>query len=246
MHKIVLLRHGESVWNRQGLFTGWTDVALSPAGIAEARAAGRELKRRGFVFDRAWYSYLQRTRQTLRLVLAEMGSPRLPAEADWRLNERHYGDLQGLNKAEMARKFGLDQVFRWRRGYDVHPPQITASNPYDQRDDKKYKGIRVPRGESLKDVVARVVPFWREEIRPELKQDEMILIVASGNSLRALIKYLDQVPARDIVKLNIPLAIPLVYELDDDLRPLRRYYLADRKRLAAASKRAGGASRTGN
>jgi 2,3-bisphosphoglycerate-dependent phosphoglycerate mutase len=233
MYKIVFLRHGESVWNRKGLFTGWTDVALTKTGEAEARIAGRELRRRGFVFDRAWYSFLRRTKKTLHLVLSELDSPRLPVAADWRLNERHYGDLQGVSKVQMARKFGLNQVGRWRRGYDVHPPKITADNPYDQRDDKKYKGIKVPREESLKDVVARVVPFWREEVIPRIKDGDRILIAASGNSLRALIKYLDQVPGRAIVKLDIPFAIPLVYELDENLRPRRHYYLATKKKLAA-------------
>lgn len=233
MYKIVLLRHGESTWNKKGLFTGWTDVALTKRGEAESRGAGRELKKKGFVFDLAYTSLLRRASRTLHLALGTMNQVKIPVNIDWRLNERHYGNLQGVSKVQMAKKFGLDQVFRWRRGYDVHPPKITADNPYDQRDDKKYQGFRVPREESLKDVMGRVTPFWREKVAPRLKDGDRILIAASGNSLRALIKYLDNVPAREIVKLDIPFAIPLVYELDKNLKPQRHYYLATKKKLAA-------------
>jgi len=233
MYKIVFLRHGESVWNKKDLFTGWTDVPLTKLGESEAIEAGRYLRRRGFVFDIAWHSFLKRTTKTLHLVLDELKSPPSTIYADWRLNERHYGNLQGSSKIAMAHKFGMDQVFHWRRGYDVHPPQITAANRYNQRNDKKYKDIMVPREESLKDVVTRVVEFWKEEVVPRIKNGDRILIVASGNSLRALIKYLDKVPVREIIKLNIPLAIPLVYELDKNLKPQRHYYLASKKKLDA-------------
>ena len=237
MYKIVLLRHGESVWNKKGLFTGWTDVNLTKKGEAEARESGRKLKQKGFVFDLAYTSLLRRASRTLGLALKTMKQKKISVNVDWRLNERHYGGLQGLSKVVMAKKFGLAQIFRWRRGYNVHPPKITASNRYDQRDDKKYRGIRVPREESLEDVVNRVVPFWREKVVPGIKNGDRILIAASGNSLRALIKYLDNVPAREIVKLDIPFAIPLVYELDRNLKPRRHYYLATKKKLAAEIER---------
>jgi 2,3-bisphosphoglycerate-dependent phosphoglycerate mutase len=233
MPKIVLLRHGESVWNKKGLFTGWTDVNLTQRGVAEARTAGRELKKHGFVFDLAYTSLLKRAARTLSLAVQEM-KIKLPVKVDWRLNERHYGNLQGLNKVAMAKKFGEAQVLIWRRSYDVRPPKIDAQNPYNQSHEAKYQDITVPATESLKDVVARVVPFWRQEIVPKLKRGEKILIVASGNSLRAIVKYLDKVSPQDIVGLDIPTGIPLVYELDKNLKPLRHYYLADPKKLLAA------------
>lgn len=232
MYKLVLLRHGESVWNKKGLFTGWTDVSLTARGERESRAAGRELRRRGFIFDLVFVSFLKRTSQTLKWVLDGLKISKMLIRKDWPLNERHYGNLQGLNKVSLAKKFGLAQIFLWRRGYSIKPPPIITDNPYDQRDDIKYQGIHVPDRESLKDVVARVVPFWRQTIAPEIKKGRRILIVASGNSLRALIKYLDKIPAQEIVKLDIPFTIPLVYELDNKLKPIRHYYLADKKKLA--------------
>ena len=224
MPRIVLLRHGESVWNQQKLFTGWTDVDLSELGREQARAAGRKLKDEGFIFDAGFTSCLKRTKLTMELVLQEMGV-KIPVTADWRLNERHYGNLQGLNKEQMAEQFGAEQVQIWRRSYDVRPPEIAADNQYNQKDDPQYQGIVVPSAESLADVVVRVVPFWQEVIVPLLQADQTIIIVASGNSLRALIKYLDQISPEEIVNLEIPTGQPLVYELDDDLRPIKHYYL---------------------
>lgn len=224
MHKIVLLRHGESVWNQQKLFTGWTDVDLSELGQEQAREAGRKLKAEGFVFDVGFTSCLKRTKLTMNLILQEMGAD-IPVKADWRLNERHYGNLQGLNKEQMAEQFGAEQVQIWRRSYDVRPPEIAADNKYNQKDDPQYQGIAVPSAESLADVVVRVVSFWKKVIVPLLKADQKIIIVASGNSLRALIKDLDQISSEEIVNLEIPTGQPIVYELDDDLRPIRHYYL---------------------
>ncbi len=234
MHKIVLLRHGESTWNKKGLFTGWADINLTRTGVNEAGQAGKELKKRGFKFDFAYSSLLIRAQKTLNIVLRELKLKNIPVVFDWRLNERHYGNLQGLSKKEMTEKFGAKQVLIWRRSYSVRPPKISDHNPYNQKNDPKYKNIKVPTAESLKDVVARVVPFWKQEIIPQLKVNKKIIISASGNSLRALIKYLDKVPAKKIVNFNIPTGIPLVYELDDKLKPIKRYYLADKKKLKAA------------
>jgi 2,3-bisphosphoglycerate-dependent phosphoglycerate mutase len=234
MYKIVLLRHGESTWNKKGLFTGWTDVNLTKKGETEAKESGRGLKKNGFIFDLAYTSLLRRASRTLRLALKELGQRNIPVKTDWRLNERHYGNLQGLNKITMAKKFGEKQVLIWRRSYDVRPPRIDDNNKYNQKYDVKYKGIKVPAAESLRDVVARVRPFWRTEIAPKIKKGERIIITASGNSLRAIVKYLDKVSSRDIVGLNIPTGIPLVYELDKNLRPVRHYYLADSKKLHVA------------
>ena len=234
MYKIVLLRHGESTWNKKGLFTGWTDVDLTERGEEEARRAGHQLRKKGFRFDAAYTSLLKRAVRTLRIVLKEMGATDLPVVVDWRLNERHYGDLQGLNKLAMVKKFGEAQVLVWRRSYDVPPPKIRRQNRFNQKNDPRYKGIPVPETESLKDVVARVMPLWRKEISPRIKAGERLIISASGNSLRAIVKYLDKVPPRVITGLNIPTGIPLVYELDKDLRPIRHYYLADKKELESA------------
>lgn len=231
MIKIVLLRHGESVWNRKNLFTGWTDVDLTQRGVLEAKDAGKKLLQAGFNFDIAYASYLKRAKRTMRLALREINQKNLVKLFDWRLNERHYGDLQGLNKSEMAEKFGEKQVHIWRRSYGVRPPEISKKNKYNQANDKMYAQIPVPSSESLKDVVIRVKNFWQEKIVPQLKENKKILIVASGNSLRALIKYLDGVSAQEITKLNIPTGIPLIYELDNDLKPRRHYYLASRKEL---------------
>lgn len=237
MYKIVLLRHGESVWNKKGLFTGWTDVNLSQKGVSEAQAAGRELKKNKYHFDLAFTSLLKRASRTLKITLTELKQTDVPVFADWRLNERHYGNLQGLNKKQMVKKFGEKQVLIWRRSFAVRPPKIDSQNPYNQKNDPKYRGIPVPDCESLKDVVARIVPFWKKEVAPQIKKDKKIIITASGNSLRAIIKYLDKVSASEIANLNIPTAMPLVYELDKNLKPIRHYYLADPKKLQAAVER---------
>lgn len=235
MNKLVLLRHGESVWNQQGLFTGWTDVDLSVNGVLEAKQAGRKLKKAGFSFDVAYTSYLKRALKTLDIVLEETDQLWLPVAKDWRLNERHYGNLQGLNKQQMAKKFGEEQVKIWRRSYDVRPPKIEASNKFNQKGEVKYRGIKVPTTESLQDVVARVQPIWEQELAPMIKAGYRLLITASGNSLRALVKILEDMPVAEIVDFNIPTAIPLVYELNNKLQTKSRYYLASAKELQAAT-----------
>ncbi len=234
MYKIVLLRHGESTWNKKGLFTGWTDVNLTKKGELEAKEAGRELKKNGFYFDLAYTSLLRRASRTLRISLSELKIKKIPVLSDWRLNERHYGNLQGLNKIEMAKKFGEEKVLVWRRSYDVRPPRIDSQNKYNQKYDLKYRGIEVPDTESLKDVVARVMPLWKKEIAPQIRRGKRIIVAASGNSLRAVVKYLDKISPKDIVNLNIPTGIPLVYELNKNLQPIRHYYLADPKKVQAA------------
>jgi len=234
MYRIVLLRHGESTWNKKGLFTGWTDVNLSKKGVSEAHEAGFELKKKGYKFDLFYTSLLIRAERTLNIVLQELKMINSPVFKDWRLNERHYGNLQGLNKKEMAAKFGEKQVLIWRRSYSIRPPKIDKNNLYNQKGEAKYKGIKVPEAESLKDVVSRVLPFWKKEVIPQLGAGKKIIIVASGNSLRAIIKFLDKVPAKEITNLNVPTGIPLIYELDDQLKPIRHYYLADKKRLKEA------------
>ena len=239
MHKLVLLRHGESAWNRENRFTGWTDVDLTPKGVEEARSAGRLLKSGGYEFDIAFTSVLKRAIRTLWLALEELDRMWLPVEKDWRLNERHYGDLQGLNKAEMAAKFGEEQVLVWRRSYDTPPPTLSPSDKRYEGSDPRYAGIAVPRTECLKDTVARVLPYWNSTIAPAIKDGKRVLIAAHGNSLRALVKHLDDVSDKDIVGLNIPTGIPLVYELDAALRPIKHYYLGDAdeiaRRIAAVS-----------
>jgi 2,3-bisphosphoglycerate-dependent phosphoglycerate mutase len=232
MHKLVLLRHGESDWNRENRFTGWTDVDLSPQGIAEARAGGKLLKSEGHAFDLAFTSVLKRAIRTLWIALDELGQMWLPVEKSWRLNERHYGALQGLNKAEMAAKFGEQQVLVWRRSYDVPPDPLNTNDPRYEGKDPRYAGIDVPRTECLKDTVARVVPYWQGTIAPAVRAGKRVLIAAHGNSLRALVKYLDSVSDEKIVQLNIPTGIPLVYELDDSLKPLRHRYLGDPEEVA--------------
>jgi 2,3-bisphosphoglycerate-dependent phosphoglycerate mutase len=239
MFKLVLLRHGESSWNRENRFTGWTDVDLSPAGIDEARAAGRLLKSGGYDFDLAFTSVLKRAIRTLWLALDELDRLWLPVDKSWRLNERHYGALQGLNKAEMAAKFGEQQVMVWRRSYDTPPPALSPDDSRYEGRDPRYAGVQVPRTECLKDTVARVLPYWESAIAPAIRSGRRVLVAAHGNSLRALIKYLDRVSDEAIVKLNVPTGIPLVYELDDALRPLQHDYLGDAdevaKRIAAVS-----------
>ncbi|MFA6995360.1 MAG: 2,3-diphosphoglycerate-dependent phosphoglycerate mutase [Patescibacteria group bacterium] len=234
MYKLVLLRHGESAWNKKGLFTGWTDVNLTTRGKEEAKEAGQELKKNGFVFDLAYTSFLKRASLTLKIALRELGQAQIPVKADWRLNERHYGNLQGLNKREMVKKFGEEQVLLWRRSYDVRPPKIDRQNLYNQQGDLKYKGIKVPEAESLKDVVARVTPFWQQEIIPKIKRGERVIIAASGNSLRAIVKYLDKITPREIAGWDIPTGIPLIYEFDRNLRVRRHYYLANTNKLQMA------------
>ena len=232
MPKLVLLRHGESDWNRENRFTGWTDVDLSTQGISEARAAGKLLKSEGYAFDLAYTSVLKRAIRTLWIALDELGQMWLPVEKSWRLNERHYGDLQGLNKAEMAAKFGEDQVLVWRRSYDTPPPPLKPTDPRYEGKDPRYAGIKVPQTECLKDTVARVVPYWRDTIAPSIRGGKRVLIAAHGNSLRALVKHLDGISDDAIVKLNIPTGIPLVYELDESLKPLRHTYLGDPDEVA--------------
>jgi 2,3-bisphosphoglycerate-dependent phosphoglycerate mutase len=237
MHKLVLLRHGESVWNRENRFTGWTDVDLSDRGREEAREAGRLLREGGFEFDLAFTSVLKRAIRTLWIALDEMDLMWLPVRNSWRLNERHYGALQGLNKAETAAKFGDEQVKIWRRSYDIPPPALEGGDARHPRNERRYAGLdpaELPLTECLKDTVARFLPLWNEAIAPEVRAGRRVLIAAHGNSLRALIKYLDGVFERDIVELNVPTGIPLVYELDAELKPLRHYYLGDPARVAAA------------
>ena len=239
MHKLVLLRHGESAWNKENRFTGWTDVDLSAVGIEEARVAGRLIKSAGFEFDIAYTSLLKRAIRTLWIALDEMDRLWLPVEKNWRLNERHYGDLQGLNKAETAAKFGEKQVLVWRRSYDIPPPELSTSDSRYEGKDPRYAGITVPRTECLKDTVARAVPFWNSTIAPAIKAGRRVLVAAHGNSLRAMVKHLDGISDSEIVGLNIPTGIPLVYELDDALRPKKHYYLGDpvevERRLAAVA-----------
>jgi len=237
MHRIVLLRHGESVWNKENRFTGWTDVDLSDRGREEAKEAGSLLKQEGFTFDLAFTSVLKRAIRTLWITLDEMDRMWIPVRNSWRLNERHYGALQGLNKAETAAKFGDQQVKIWRRSYDIPPPVLEASDPRAPGNDPRYRDLSTaerPLTECLKDTVARFLPLWNNSIAPEVKSGRRVIIAAHGNSLRALIKYLDNISDHDIVELNIPTGIPQVYELDADLKPLRHYYLGDQARLEAA------------
>jgi 2,3-bisphosphoglycerate-dependent phosphoglycerate mutase len=232
MRKLVLLRHGESEWNRDNRFTGWVDVDLSATGVAEARAAGRLLKGEGYAFDLSYTSVLKRAIRTLWLALDELDQMWLPVEKSWRLNERHYGDLQGLNKAEMAAKFGEEQVMVWRRSYDIPPPALSTQDKRYAGGDPRYAGIQVPTTECLKDTVARVVPYWQSSIVPAVRSGKRVLVAAHGNSLRALVKHLDGISDDAIVKLNIPTGIPLVYELDESLKPLKHYYLGDADEVA--------------
>ena len=237
MYKLVLLRHGESTWNQENRFTGWTDVGLTEKGLAEAVAAGQLLKREGYEFDIAFTSVLRRAIKTLWSVLEEMDRMWIPVQHSWRLNERHYGALQGLNKAETAAKFGDAQVLVWRRAYDTPPPPLDENDPRYEINDPRYAGLKpgeCPRTECLKDTVTRVLPFWNEAIAPAIRSGKRVVVAAHGNSLRALIKYLDGVSDADIVGLNIPTAQPLVYELDADLKPIRNYYLGDPEAIKAA------------
>jgi 2,3-bisphosphoglycerate-dependent phosphoglycerate mutase len=240
MHTLVLLRHGESVWNKENRFTGWVDVPLSEQGEAEAREAGRLMKAEGLVFDVAYTSLLERAIRTLWLALEQMDASNLPVYRSWRLNERHYGALQGLDKAETAAKHGEEQVKVWRRSYDVRPPALDKDDPTWPGHDERYKGLEpeeIPSTECLMDVVERFLPLWKGTIEPTIRRGEKVLIVAHGNSLRALVKHLDKVSDADIVGLNIPTGIPLVYELDDYLQPRRHRYLGDPEAAKAAAER---------
>ena len=238
MHKLVLIRHGESTWNLENRFTGWTDVDLTPTGVSQAMSAGKLLKAEGYEFDLCYTSVLKRAIHTLWYALDEMDRTWLPVQKSWRLNERHYGALQGLNKGETAQKFGDEQVLVWRRSYDTPPPALEAQDPRCERGDRRYADLdpaQVPLTECLKDTVARVLPFWNDTMVPAIRSGQRILVAAHGNSIRALVKYLDNISDDDIVGLNIPNGIPLVYELDDDLQPIRHYYLGDAEAAARAA-----------
>ncbi len=237
MYKVVLLRHGESIWNKENRFTGWTDVDLSDKGKEEAKKAGIVLKREGFTFDIAFTSVLKRAIRTLWMALDEMDLMWLPVQNSWRLNERHYGDLQGLNKSEMAAKFGEEQVLVWRRSYDTPPPALKKDDPRSPAKDPRYRDMDpkdIPLTECLKDTVARFLPYWHDTIAPVIRSGKKVVIAAHGNSLRALVKYLDNVSDEEIVHLNIPTGMPLVYELDKDLKPLKHYYLGDPEEVKKA------------
>ena len=238
MHKLVLIRHGESTWNLENRFTGWTDVPLTATGIEQAKNAGRLLRGEGYEFDVCHTSVLKRAIHTLWHCLDEMDRQWLPVVKSYRLNERHYGALQGLNKAETAKKFGDEQVLVWRRSYDIPPPALEPDDPRAERSDPRYARLassEVPLTECLKDTVARVMPFWNESMAPAIRAGKRVLVAAHGNSIRALVKYLDGISDQDIVGLNIPNGIPLVYELDADLKPIRHYYLGDAEAAARAA-----------
>lgn len=238
MYKLVLVRHGQSEWNLENRFTGWTDVGLTDQGRAEAHSAGQLLKDGGYVFDLAFTSVLRRAIQTLWIVLEEMGLEWIPVSNDWQLNERHYGALQGLNKAETAKKFGDEQVHTWRRSYDVPPPALELSDERHPRFDPRYAGLspeELPATESLKLTLERVLPYWHATLAPTIQSGKQVLVVAHGNSLRAMVKYLDNISDEEIPGLNIPTGVPLVYELDDELKPIKHYYLGDPEEIARAA-----------
>ena len=238
MYKLVLIRHGESTWNLENRFTGWTDVDLTPVGVQQAMSAGQLLKAEGWDFDVCFTSVLKRAIRTLWLTLDEMDRTWLPVIKDYRLNERHYGALQGLNKADMAKQYGDEQVLIWRRSYDTPPPALEPTDPRSERSDRRYAKLQpaqVPLTECLKDTVARVLPYWNDSIAPAIRAGKRVLVSAHGNSIRALVKYLDGISDADIVGLNIPNGIPLVYELDAALKPIRSYYLGDAEAAAKAA-----------
>ncbi len=237
MHTLVLVRHGESTWNKENRFTGWTDVDLSEKGIQEAHEAGQLLKQEGFIFDVAFTSVLKRAIRTLWIIMDEMDLMWIPVYNSWRLNERHYGALQGLNKSEMAARYGEEQVHIWRRSYDIRPPALEKNDPRFPGFDPRYKDLKadeLPATECLKDTVARFLPYWHDTIAPTIRSGKRVIIAAHGNSLRALVKYLDNIPDDKIVEMNIPTGIPLVYELDQDLRPIRSEYLGDAEAVRKA------------
>lgn len=237
MKKLVLLRHGESVWNKENRFTGWTDVDLSPKGMEEAKQAGQLLKEAGFAFDVAYTSVLKRAIRTLWIAMDTMDLLWVPVHRSWRLNERHYGALQGLNKSEMAVQYGEEQVHIWRRSYDVPPPALEKTDPRSPSHDRRYGALsatELPLTECLKDTVARCIPYWHETIKPAVQQGKQVIVAAHGNTLRALVKYFDNISDNEIVGLNIPTGVPLVYEFSDDLKPMRHYYLGDQEAVAKA------------
>ncbi len=237
MYKVVLLRHGESTWNKENRFTGWTDVDLSEKGLQEAKEAAKLLKEGGHTIDIAYTSVLRRGIKTLWIVLDDMDLMWIPVYRSWRLNERHYGALQGYSKSEMAKEVGEEQVLIWRRSYDVPPPALKTSDPRYPGNEAKYADLNadeIPLTECLKDTVARVLPYWHETITPTIKSGKKVLISAHGNSLRALVKYLDNMPDEEVVKLNIPTGVPLIYELDDEFKPISHYYLGDTEKIAEA------------
>jgi len=239
MLKVVLLRHGESTWNKENRFTGWTDVDLSEQGLSEAKNAGEVLKEEGYIFDMAYTSVLKRAIRTLWITLDKLDLMWIPVERSWRLNERHYGALQGLNKAQTARKFGEEQVHIWRRSYDIQPPALDKQDERYPGKDPRYKNLtdeELPRTECLKDTVERFLPYWKDVIVPSIKSGKKIIIAAHGNSLRALVKYLDNIPDDEIVGLNIPTGIPLVYELDETLKPIKHYYLGNPEEIEKKAK----------
>ena len=238
--KLVLLRHGESTWNRENRFTGWTDVDLDRTGVSEAQRAAKELREAGFIFDLAFSSVLKRAIRTLWIVLDRLDLMWIPVERSWHLNERHYGALQGLNKSDTAKKYGAEQVHIWRRSYDVRPPALSSDDPRNPRFDPRYRDIdpsHLPVTECLKDTLERVLPYWNGTIIPEIKKNRKILIAAHGNSLRALVKHLDNISDSEITELNIPTGIPLVYELEEECRAIRHYYLGDPEAAKAAAER---------
>ncbi len=237
MKKLVLLRHGESTWNQDNRFTGWTDVDLTPKGVEEAKNAGQLLRDNGFVFDVAHTSVLKRAIRTLWITLDVMDQMWIPINLSWRLNERHYGALQGLNKAETALKYGEEQVLIWRRSYDTQPPELTSDDDRFPGADPRYNNLEssdIPLTECLKDTVARFLPYWKDNIAPQILSGQRVIITAHGNSLRALVKYLDNISDQDILKRNIPTGIPLIYELDDNLKPIKSYYLGNQEEIEQA------------
>lgn len=237
MYKVVLLRHGESIWNKENLFTGWTDVDLSEKGVEEGIESGKVLKEEGYTFDIAYTSVLKRAIKTLNLCLDQMDLDWIPVVKNWRLNERHYGALQGLNKAETAEKYGKEQVHEWRRSFDTPPPELEESDDRYPGKDPRYADLskdELPLTESLKLTIDRFLPYWKETIVPTIKSGKKVLIAAHGNSLRALVKYLDDISEEEITGLNIPTGVPLVYELDEDLKPIKHYYLGDQEKIQAA------------
>lgn len=239
MKKLVLLRHGESVWNKENLFTGWTDVGLSEKGTQEAIEAGKLLRAEGYTFDVAYTSVLKRAIKTLWLALEELDLMWIPVHNSWRLNERHYGALQGLNKVAMVEKFGAEQVLLWRRSYDIRPPALEPGDERSPSRDPRYAAVDkkdIPATECLKDAVARVLPYWHQTIAPAVQSGQKLIVAAHGNSIRALLKYLDRIPETEIVGLNIPTGIPMVYEFEDDMTPIRRYYLGDQEAIEKAVK----------
>ncbi|MCB0414220.1 MAG: 2,3-diphosphoglycerate-dependent phosphoglycerate mutase [Bdellovibrionales bacterium] len=233
MYKLVLLRHGQSLWNKENRFTGWVDIGLSDLGVEEAQKAGKMLKEEGFEFDIAFTSYLKRAIKTLWISLEELDQMWIPVHRSWRLNERHYGALAGLNKAETAEKYGDEQVFIWRRSYTTPPPELSLNDPHHPSKDKKYHGIKdLPSSEALFHCKERVMPYWDQHIAPAIKEGKRVIVAAHGNSLRALVKHLDKVSDEDIAQINIPTALPLVYELDNNLDPIKSYYLGNPEEAA--------------